>query len=545
MIKFYKKIFLLLFLAISLSLPIAANATAFVTCGDGNNGTGNLLWCISAQQKCASTPYDAALNNPDQNCQKIDQRLGSFSGLGCLATKNAAPQPECSGSASVNVGGGIGCCVLSSAVGKKCIDISTSIQKDACAANSFLSGVATTAWTTIFPALSLTGDIANVQFMEPAQCAQEPTCPTYNASAAAAPIPEFKFEPIKPKLQIDIPTVKFSDIKLEGEKGSRYIDIPFLAEYIRGVYQYAIGFLAMLAVIMLMIGGVKYIMARGGAGVGEAKKMIGNAIFGLILGFGSYIILNSISPSLTNLTTLRTLFIERETAEVEYPPPPPESSSSENDGSAPPPGGKVPFFGQYAAPWGEMKPDGSGGWDNPKCQSIRARGCGTTSLAMVLKFYGKNVTPKDTGSWGLKCGIPKGAWLPPSSLADSPWPDLKMERIGAEKAMELAAQGKPIIFNCAPCVGFRRNGNIKKYGGHYMVLTGSDDGGQTFTVNDPGANLNAGIVKMTREQVVNPLVTDWQKACGSDSSCMNKYGGSRVTDGRIQKAFKFGLYVHP
>ena len=271
--------------------------------------------------------------------------------------------------------------------------------------------------------------------------------------------------------------------------------------------------------------------------------MMGNAIFGLALGLGSYVILKSISPNLTELTKLRTPYIERITVDIEYPPPPPESSSSENDGSSPPPGGKVPFFGQYAAPWGELRPDGNGGWDNPKCQTIRARACGTTSLAMVLKFYGKNVTPKETAAWGLSCGIPKGAWQPfdPSrSWSSSPWSDLKFERVNAERAMELAAQGKPIVFNCAPCVGFRPNGGIKGYGGHYMVLTGSNDGGQTFTVNDPGSNPRSGIVKMTREQIVSPTVADWQKDCANDA-CRNKYGSVS----NIAGAFKFGLYIHP
>lgn len=78
-----------------------------------------------------------------------------------------------------------------------------------------------------------------------------------------------------------------------------------------------------------------------------------------------------------------------------------------------------------------------------------------------------------------------------------------------------------------------------------MVLTGSSDGGQTFMVNDPGANLNSGIVKMTKEQVVNPLLSDWIKDCGNDNSCINRYNGARVVDGHIQNAFKFGLYVHP
>jgi hypothetical protein len=74
-----------------------------------------------------------------------------------------------------------------------------------------------------------------------------------------------------------------------------------------------------------------------------------------------------------------------------------------------------------------------------------------------------------------------------------------------------------------------------------MVIAGSTDGGQTFQINDPGANLKSGIVKMTKEQLMNPSVADWQKDCGNNATCMTKYG----TSGNISGAFKFGLYIHP
>jgi hypothetical protein len=136
-------------------------------------------------------------------------------------------------------------------------------------------------------------------------------------TATAQPLqpstPEVPFTPIEPKLQIKIPEMKkFSEIKIQGPTGERYIDIPYLAEYIIGVYNYAMGLLAMIAIVMLMIGGLRYIMARGDSGaIGRAKKMMGGAVFGLILGLGSYIILKSISPNLVQLTTLRTPYIER------------------------------------------------------------------------------------------------------------------------------------------------------------------------------------------------------------------------------------------
>lgn len=89
-------------------------------------------------------------------------------------------------------------------------------------------------------------------------------------------------------------------------------DVGWIREYIVAVYQYGIGLAAVLAVIMIMIGGFLWLTSAGNSSmVGRAKEFITSAIVGLLLALFSYIILYSINPSLTTLplTTLQEVNI--------------------------------------------------------------------------------------------------------------------------------------------------------------------------------------------------------------------------------------------
>lgn len=100
----------------------------------------------------------------------------------------------------------------------------------------------------------------------------------------------------------DIPLTLMISILGQGQVAS-------LASYIGLVYQYLVGIAGIVAVAMIMYGGVKWIFAGGDSGkIGAAKETITNAVIGLILALGSYVILNTINP---NLLTLRMPGITR------------------------------------------------------------------------------------------------------------------------------------------------------------------------------------------------------------------------------------------
>jgi len=77
-----------------------------------------------------------------------------------------------------------------------------------------------------------------------------------------------------------------------------------IAEYIRVIYKYAIGIIGILAAVVLMVGGVLWIVAGGNATqIGEAKAWIGASLTGLVLALMSYLILATVNPALVDLKT--------------------------------------------------------------------------------------------------------------------------------------------------------------------------------------------------------------------------------------------------
>ncbi len=74
-----------------------------------------------------------------------------------------------------------------------------------------------------------------------------------------------------------------------------------VSNFINGIIQFAIAFAGLLAVIMIIAGGIMYATTEAMSGKAGAKTMITNAIFGLLLALCSYLILKTISPSLVDV----------------------------------------------------------------------------------------------------------------------------------------------------------------------------------------------------------------------------------------------------
>lgn len=73
-----------------------------------------------------------------------------------------------------------------------------------------------------------------------------------------------------------------------------------LDTYIPGMFKLAIGVAAALAVVMIVIGGVQYLSTDAISGKNEGKERIENALIGLFLAIGAYVILNTINPGILN-----------------------------------------------------------------------------------------------------------------------------------------------------------------------------------------------------------------------------------------------------
>lgn len=79
-----------------------------------------------------------------------------------------------------------------------------------------------------------------------------------------------------------------------------------IGSYINAFYTYALGAAALIAIVMIMIGGVQYILgAANPEMVGQAKSRMTNAVVGLILILGAYVILNTVNPYLVKFKTIQ------------------------------------------------------------------------------------------------------------------------------------------------------------------------------------------------------------------------------------------------
>ncbi|EKD47045.1 MAG: hypothetical protein ACD_66C00246G0002 [uncultured bacterium] len=79
-----------------------------------------------------------------------------------------------------------------------------------------------------------------------------------------------------------------------------------LGQYINAVYSWLLTGASLLAVVIMMIGGIEYILARGnGAKIGTAQAHLKQAVTGIVLLFCSYAIANVIDPHFTTFNRLQ------------------------------------------------------------------------------------------------------------------------------------------------------------------------------------------------------------------------------------------------
>ncbi len=456
------------------------------------------IFCMNSESKCRTFPKESttvAGKTPEEIC-----KLGGYELLGC--TNGNLSLTQCASASSLSTKSA-GCCVY-----KKNDDTTTcTALKDAYEYNSCNAST----MALLFTNLGITG---NTQAYR-GDCETVSGCPQFTGNPLTTNIQK-DLQVSEPVLQIKIPQLKFTDVQNTLDEDGN-IHLPWIGELIAALYKFGMAVASIIAVVMIIVQGARIVTSGGGEAKVAAYKRIGQIVVGLSMVWGSYFILYNINPDLVNFKVLKVKYIVRQPLIVSSAEEPATVGTA-----APSPGANnVPYFAQWKGPWAEKKP-GDPEWPykdaNSDCTSIHRRGCGPTSLAMVMKYYNVDVTPLDTAKWGLAC---KGAWQPDKTVNSfsTKWPDLKMELYwntssDKKKILDLLKQGKPIIYNCAPCVGLNSAGDSKNtatYSGHYVVLTGIN--GNTISVNDPGANDNRRIRTMTIEE--------------------------------MEKNYKVGIFVHP
>ena len=74
-----------------------------------------------------------------------------------------------------------------------------------------------------------------------------------------------------------------------------------IESYINTLIKILIGLMSVLAVIMIVVGGIQYMVSSSGGEKQGGKDRITNALMGLVLALSAYLILNTINPHLVNL----------------------------------------------------------------------------------------------------------------------------------------------------------------------------------------------------------------------------------------------------
>ncbi|OGZ04893.1 MAG: hypothetical protein A3C93_03785 [Candidatus Lloydbacteria bacterium RIFCSPHIGHO2_02_FULL_54_17] len=80
--------------------------------------------------------------------------------------------------------------------------------------------------------------------------------------------------------------------------GNTLTGSPDLSTYLQGVVTVVIGVAGILAMIMLVYCGIRLMVSQSASGRSEAKECIWNAIFGLLLAIGAWVLLYTINPLL-------------------------------------------------------------------------------------------------------------------------------------------------------------------------------------------------------------------------------------------------------
>ncbi|MFH1089852.1 MAG: pilin [Candidatus Uhrbacteria bacterium] len=83
--------------------------------------------------------------------------------------------------------------------------------------------------------------------------------------------------------------------------GTGVTTVQDLGDYINKLYIFLLSISGIIAILMIMIGGIQYVVSRGGSEAGEAKKRIYNAMIGVVLLFFANVILYTVNPQLIRL----------------------------------------------------------------------------------------------------------------------------------------------------------------------------------------------------------------------------------------------------
>ncbi len=131
------------------------------------------------------------------------------------------------------------------------------------------------------------------------------------AAPAIALEPE-KF--ITPNLKVDIPGLSFVDTVTIGNGTNGcddgYVCVNTITTYLNAIYKWGAGAGVIFAIVLIMIGGIEWMIGSAVGTIERAKTRIRNASFGLLLVLVTTIFLQFINPDIVALQAVRLEYID-------------------------------------------------------------------------------------------------------------------------------------------------------------------------------------------------------------------------------------------
>lgn len=372
---------------------------------------------------------------------------------------------------------------------------------------------------------------------------EQPGVPPAVGSITASDLP-----PIVPVLNVPIPGLHFSD-PTGGEN-------PLLAQYLSAVYNYLISITATVATIVFAYGAFQYLLGSALPSIASGKRIMQEAVIGLLLVFSAHLILFTINPATVELKSLvvdpvRSAEYKNEDvldSSVSLAPGASAAprgyhgsflgwSDSELSGSSmiQDPGGSaaqplnIEGFYMFQGPWASKAygPDSapacpgtnSQSYSQAHCCTTYAHaGCGAASFATLLATAGVQTDPQKVGTVLSSLGARScntgtsfdGSLATRAGQAAGVTASALGRGIGGVKAaINALRSGQPVMFLCMSCTGKTTTSKPKSYGGHFMVLNGVDPTGRIFSVFDVGNPNPYGIVNILQSELASHTGGFW------------------------------------
>ena len=119
-------------------------------------------------------------------------------------------------------------------------------------------------------------------------------------TAATPPLPANSEPIVTPQLSAHPPGLQFDAVTRSGGQ----LRSSQLAQYIATMYRYGVGIVAIAAIIMTVYGGFRYLIGSSMGDIAAGKKIIQDAIAGMLLVLGAYLILQTVNPAVLGFKSI-------------------------------------------------------------------------------------------------------------------------------------------------------------------------------------------------------------------------------------------------